>query len=207
MSGNDIEKLLAEVTRGGEASAAKTLAETLAGYEGGLARDIGQLAAELGQLRAANQTQAAAAAENTQAVWQNTAAQATSASGSALASVGKSAWKVLGRGLTLSPLWSGLARLFGGGEAEAPAPLAVYVPPPAVRLEGEVSRAGGQEQYAWEWEQLWRGQAERAAAPQITVQVQAMDSRSFLDHSEEIARAVREAMLNSHSLNDVVSEV
>jgi hypothetical protein len=38
------------------------------------------------------------------------------------------------------------------------------------------------------------------------VQVQAMDSRSFLDHSDEIARAVREAMLNAHALNDVVNE-
>jgi hypothetical protein len=34
-----------------------------------------------------------------------------------------------------------------------------------------------------------------------------MDSRSFLEHSDEIARAVREAMLNSHALNDVVSEL
>jgi hypothetical protein len=33
------------------------------------------------------------------------------------------------------------------------------------------------------------------AAAQISVNVQAMDSRSFLDHSDEIARAVRDAML------------
>lgn len=45
-----------------------------------------------------------------------------------------------------------------------------------------------------------------AGTPQITVQVNAMDSRSFLDHSSEIAQAVREAMLNMHSLNDVVSD-
>ena len=31
---------------------------------------------------------------------------------------------------------------------------------------------------------------------QITVQVQAMDSQSFLDHSNDIAQAVRQAMLN-----------
>jgi hypothetical protein len=41
----------------------------------------------------------------------------------------------------------------------------------------------------------------------ITVQVNAIDSRSFLDHSEDIARAVRDAMLHSHSLNDVVSDL
>jgi len=46
-----------------------------------------------------------------------------------------------------------------------------------------------------------------SGAAQITIQVQAMDSRSFLDHRDEIAQAVREAMLNSHSLNDVVSEL
>jgi len=34
-----------------------------------------------------------------------------------------------------------------------------------------------------------------------------MDSKSFLDHSNEIANAVREAILNSHSLNDVVLEL
>jgi hypothetical protein len=34
-----------------------------------------------------------------------------------------------------------------------------------------------------------------------------MDSRSFLDHSDDIARAVRDAMLNMHALNDVVSEL
>jgi hypothetical protein len=34
-----------------------------------------------------------------------------------------------------------------------------------------------------------------------------MDSRSFLDHSDDIARAVRDAMLRSHSLNDIVSEI
>ena len=34
-----------------------------------------------------------------------------------------------------------------------------------------------------------------------------MDSRSFLDHSDEIANAVREAVLNSHSLRDVLTEL
>jgi hypothetical protein len=45
------------------------------------------------------------------------------------------------------------------------------------------------------------------AAPQIQVNVQAMDSKSFLDHSNEIAQAVRTAMLNLSSINDVVSDL
>ena len=48
--------------------------------------------------------------------------------------------------------------------------------------------------------------AQTAAPAQITVQVQAMDSRSFLDHSADIAMAVRQAMLESSVLNDVVRE-
>ncbi len=44
------------------------------------------------------------------------------------------------------------------------------------------------------------------SATNIHINVQAMDSRSFLDHSEDIARAVRQAMLNMHALNDLVSD-
>jgi len=43
--------------------------------------------------------------------------------------------------------------------------------------------------------------------PQITVQVQTMDARSFLDNSDQIAQAVRGAMLNLSAINDVVNEL
>jgi hypothetical protein len=45
------------------------------------------------------------------------------------------------------------------------------------------------------------------AAPQITVNVQAMDARSFMDRSNDIAMAVRDAMLNLNSINDVVNDL
>ena len=45
------------------------------------------------------------------------------------------------------------------------------------------------------------------STPQITVNVQAMDARSFLDRSSDIAAAVREAMLNLNSINDVVNDL
>ena len=44
-------------------------------------------------------------------------------------------------------------------------------------------------------------------ATQVTVNIQAMDSQSFLDRSQDIAQAVREAMLNMHSINDVVNDL
>jgi hypothetical protein len=45
------------------------------------------------------------------------------------------------------------------------------------------------------------------AAPQIIVNVSAMDSQSFMDRSNDIASAVREAMLNLHPINDVVASL
>ena len=57
----------------------------------------------------------------------------------------------------------------------------------------------------------WQSGAARVegvpAPTQVTVNVQAMDSKSFLDHSDDIARAVKQAILSSHSLNDVLSEI
>lgn len=46
-----------------------------------------------------------------------------------------------------------------------------------------------------------------STAPQITLSVQAMDAQSFLDRSSDIAQAVRTAMLNMNSINDVVNEL
>jgi hypothetical protein len=49
--------------------------------------------------------------------------------------------------------------------------------------------------------------ASSSQASQITIQVNAMDSQSFMDHSYDIAQAVRSAMLNMSSINDVVSSL
>jgi hypothetical protein len=46
-----------------------------------------------------------------------------------------------------------------------------------------------------------------ATPAQVTIQVQALDSQSFLDHSDDIAMAVRQAMLETTVLNDVIRSV
>ncbi len=43
-------------------------------------------------------------------------------------------------------------------------------------------------------------------APQINIHVSALDSKSFLDRSDDIADAVRSAVLRSHSLSDALAE-
>lgn len=149
----------------------------------------------------------------------------TAASSSTGASIASSALGSVGGGLTLLPIVTSLLKLFGvGGKREEPPPLEKFTLPPAIQAEAGLSASG-------ETFLIDRGVGDQirqlpmtAARPSqglgvstvtptggirssITVNVQAMDSQSFLDRREDIARAVREAMLQSHSLNDVVSEL
>ena len=109
------------------------------------------------------------------------------------------------------PLLSGLVSLFKGDNSAALPPLVPYVTPQAVNMDGAWSPAANQPMNQVDYGQdgLPRAvpQGGQMYAPQVTVQVQALDSKSFLDHSSEIARAVREAMLSAHSLNDVFNEM
>jgi hypothetical protein len=41
----------------------------------------------------------------------------------------------------------------------------------------------------------------------MTLNIQAMDAQSILDRSSDIAQAVRSAMLNMSSINDVISDL
>lgn len=108
-----------------------------------------------------------------------------------------------GIGLALSPVISFVAGLFGGGEPKAPPPLVKFTLPEPVRLNAGVSAELGGGPFAVDYGQGGRPRPVTAPA-QVTVQVQAIDSRSFLDHSGEIARAVRQAMLESGVLSDLI---
>lgn len=165
----------------------------------GLSEEIARLADQLRQLQATSQ----AATESTQ-----TSSRAATGGGSSSDSVESTLLDVFGAGLGLSPLISGIARLFGSGrDNSAPPPLTRFALAPSVQVNGGVSEGVGQA-FAVDHPQGGLPRAVPAASPtQITVQVQAMDSRSFLDHSSDIAQAVRQAMLESSVLNDVVREV
>ena len=165
-----------------------------------------RMTAQLDQLLAADQAQADPVTENAREVINATGQSSSTDRSSPLAQVGSIVAKTLSTGLGLAPLISGLAGLFGGHEQAAPPPLAVYAPPQPLRFEGAVQREAGFTDWASP-EPAGRGRAVTPVMPQITVQVNAMDSRSFLDHSQDIASAVRRAMLESHSLNDVVSDL
>jgi hypothetical protein len=179
------------------------------GGSSGLNDQLTSITQQLQQLQTINQTQIETMEENTLAVSQNSTTKGGSA-GSTASSVGSTIGSVLGFGLGLSPLISGLVSLFGGGGGSTQAlPLVPYVAPPSVNATAGISSSqagafgvdsadGG----------LPRPQpSASSSSTQITVQVQALDSQSFLDHSDDIAQAVRQAMLESTTLNDVIRAV
>jgi hypothetical protein len=136
-------------------------------------------------------------------------------------------------GLGLVPLISGLFGLFGGSSEEQP-PLLKYEMPSSISF---MSADTGHGLSAADFDDFGSARAYESAAeagsgasspnggapgsgdvnagqatdgratPQITVNVQAMDAQSFLDRSSDIAQAVRSAMLNLSSINDVVNEL
>jgi len=142
---------------------------------------------------------------------------------------------VLESGLGMVPLVVGLLGLFAGGGTPAPPTLEKYAMPERQYFEGadtgsDVSGADydqmGMPRAYSAAPDATSAQTSGSASPggsssgsgvpsglggagaaQITVNVQAMDSQSFLDHSSEIAQAVRDAMLNSNSINDVVNNL
>ncbi len=122
-------------------------------------------------------------------------------------SFGTTLLDIFGGGLGLSPLISGIVSLLGGGgDNPSPPPLVRFALPPAIQATAGFNEGGGQP-FAVDYPQGGSPRPVPTPAPaQITVQVQAMDSRSFLDHRSDIAMAVRQAMLESSVLNDVVRE-
>jgi hypothetical protein len=179
-----------------------------------LSSALTEAARQVAGLVSTNQTLVDTLQNNTAAVQQNAAGQGSS--GRSVASTVESvASAVFGSGLGLIPLVSSLVGLFGGG-SETPPTLTRYAAPAALNLSladtpaanhgissfpGVVYGQNGLPQAAPQ------SPAPSSSGPQISIQVNAMDSQSFMDHSYEIAQAVRSAMLNMNSLNDVVSDL
>jgi hypothetical protein len=163
------------------------------------------LTTQISGLSSIQESQISALQDNTQAVTQNTSLKASGGSsiGSTVESVASS---FLGGGLSsLSPLIGGLLSLFGGGGQTLAAPLPFMLPAPVLSEAGLTASAPGQSS-AVSYGETGQPRAPSAgSSTQVTVQVNAMDSQSFLDHSDEIATAVKQALLTSHSLNDVIS--
>ncbi len=173
----------------------------------GLTNQLTTITTQLQELQAINQSQMASIEANTNAVSANTTTKGTGSS--TAGSVGSTLLDVLGLGSGLSPLISGLVSLFGGGGGGSTTAVTPYIQPLPVNLQAGFSgsAAGGASGVDYGEGGQPRQTTAASAQQQITVQVQAMDSQSFLDRSNDIAAAVRKAMLETSTLNDVIRGV
>jgi hypothetical protein len=160
----------------------------------------------------------------------DSAAQSTGGTGSTIESA---LTTFLEGGLGIVPLVSSLLGLFGGGSS-APLQLEKYQQPSAIDFMSADTPNG---LVAADYDQLGMprladtalptstaagsfGASGSSAAgngnsagqsgtpmPQVTVNIQAMDAQSILDRSGDIAQAVRSAMLNMSTINDVISDL
>jgi hypothetical protein len=195
---------------GGPSTQEQAVTERLAvstGPNTALTSQLTTITQQLQQLQTINQTQIETMQNNTRAVEQNSTAKGQSA-GSTASTIGNAVQHFFGFGLGLSPLISGLVSLFGGGGSSQPAAPVPFIMPLPVQGSAGIS-ASSPGAFAVDNADGGLSRPVPASAPstQITVQVQAMDSRSFLDHSNDIALAVRQAMLETSVLNDVIREV
>ncbi len=183
-----------------------------------LPQSVDRLRGQIEQLSLLTSQQNAQVRENTEALIQNTVSKGSAASNALNAT--KNVASMFGVGMLVSPIISGIAKLFGGGKREEPPPLVPFAKPASISLEAAVAGTGNQ-YTAFDYNQM--GQPRRLApsmsqevatnsngsgvTQNVTIQIQALDSRSILDRSEDIAGALKEAMLNSHSVNGLINEL
>ena len=198
-------------------SAAEVNPAAPANPENGGSDAVSQLSRELEALRRQLGVAEETAKRQVETLDQNTRAvlEGNTRSGTGVASLARDAASTVRNTGTLGALSSPLAGLVnwlfrrGSITADEPA-LTPVTPPPAIDASFGISSAGAPAPITYGVDRVPRitpSATRPSAAAHITIQVQAMDSRSFLDNSDQIARAVREAMLNSHSLNDVIGEM
>lgn len=193
------------------------LAGLLRGSSNGTEQLI-SIADELQQLKAIND---ALAAERNAALSQSAVQSGGQSSGPSIGSALSSTLGTFGGllgGFGLAPLISGIEGLFSGGSSPVPT-LSSYIPPAAINLSAGVSESGSgffgvdsaqgglPRPITNSSASTLNGSNGTSAGQQVTIQVQAMDSKSFMDHSQDIANAVRQAMLETTVLNDVIREV
>lgn len=176
-----------------------------------------QIAALSPQLSAQNAVQQSEAQLDADAMVQRTS-NSSSGTSSLGGTVEGFAGSLLGGGLGLTSLVQGLVSLFGGGGGQTVQPLTPFTLPSSINYAAGVNGPGsasvpvdygqgGQVRSLSQDTTTSSNVNSTQASSTVHVNVSAMDSQSFLDHSDDIANAVRAAMLNSHPINDVISSL
>ena len=201
-----LQELAATSSPGGSSAGTANLGGLLQGPVKDITEQIAELARQTSTLNSTQLAQVWATQDNTQAVTNNTTTKSGGAS--TASNIGSIVSGLLGNTLSLSPIISGLLSLFGGGGSSTTAAPTPFQLPASIHDQAGLTGGSNGQIVPVDYGQGGQPRAQGASSTaQINIQVNAMDSKSFLDHSDEIAQAVREAMLSSHSLNDVIADL
>lgn len=177
------------------------------GEPSALGDTMDRLREQVEQLKNVTSAQTNTIQSNTTALLESAVAKVTGGIASAATSAGNPFLGLLKGGFGLSPVVTGLMKLFNGESKPAPLPpLPAFSLPAKLTYEAGLQTDGSVAPISYGQTGVPRPVASGSTQP-IQVVVQTMDSRSFLDHSDQIARAVREAMLHSHPINDVIQDL
>ncbi len=186
-----------------------SLSEVLAGLISRL--DSGN-ASMIGSLTDFSQTTSSAAATVAQAASSSAQTSQSSSIGkeilNAVNPAGNNGATNILTSLFLGPLWKGIFSLFGGGGGEDPAPvLSKYQFPGDTRTDVSAGLSSDGGNAASSYDAFGLSRQSPAAPTSINVSIQALDARSILDRSDDIAAALKQAMLSNHEINDNFSEL
>ncbi len=162
--------------------------------------------------------QVAALLKTTQSANGSTQQAATSAASEALASIGSGtsvAGVLSGRSTTseaisyVNPILGALWSLFGGGDSTSSTTLEKATLPDSINYKLGIAGATGTVETV---DRDAQGQARSTSSTgsntaSVVVNIQAIDTQSFLDRTPEIAQAVKRALLESDGLGTVIGEL
>jgi hypothetical protein len=110
--------------------------------------------------------------------------------------------------LFLGPVWKGLFSLFGGGGGEQETvPLTKFNFPEQARTDLAASLRADGLSSSVRTDAFGLSQSAPVSQPSIQISIQALDARSILDRSDDIAAALKQAMLSNHEINDNLNEI
>ncbi|MCX6609684.1 MAG: hypothetical protein NTW74_02410 [Acidobacteria bacterium] len=110
--------------------------------------------------------------------------------------------------LFLGPVWKGLFSLFGGGGGQQEAvPLTKFNFPEQARTDLAASLRSDGQSSSVRTDAFGLLQSAPVSQPSIQISIQALDARSILDRSDDIAAALKQAMLSNHEINDNLNEI
>lgn len=109
--------------------------------------------------------------------------------------------------LVLGPIWKGLFSLFNRSTEEQPAPPARFSFPQDIRTDLNATLRGDGQNAGIRSDAFGLSQATPPASASINISIQALDARSILDRSDDIAAALKQAMLSNHDINDNLNEI